>query len=143
LETGRKLGFEVEAIDIDDPANIATILSPEILARFDALVFVPDVLLGAHMTEIIKIVGLSNKPAIFPSPDWVAHGGFMSFGPDFADATRHLIAQVDRVLKGAKPGDLPFERPTKFDLRINLRIAKALGLELPPTIIARADEVIE
>lgn len=143
LETGRKLGFEVEAIDIDDPANIATILSPEILARFDGLVFVPDVLLSAHMTEIIKVVGLSNKPAIFPSPDWVAHGGFMSYGPDFADATRHLIAQVDRVLKGAKPADLPFERPTKFDLRINLRIAKALGLELPPTIIARADEVIE
>lgn len=143
LETGRKLGFEVEAIDVDDPANIATILSPEILARFDGLVFVPDVLLGAHMTEIIKMVSLSNKPAIFPSPDWVAHGGFMSFGPDFADAARHLIAQVDRVLKGAKPGDLPFERPTKFDLRINLRIAKALGIELPPTIVARSDEVIE
>lgn len=143
LETGRKLGFEVEAIDVDDPGKIATILRPEILARFDGLIFVPDVLLGAHMAEIIKMVGLSNKPAIFPSPDWVAHGGFMSFGPDFADATRHLIAQVDRVLKGAKPGDLPFERPTKFDLRINLRIAKTLGLELPPTIVARADEVIE
>jgi putative ABC transport system substrate-binding protein len=143
LETGRKLGFEVEAIDIDNPANIAKILSPEILARFDGLVFVPDVVLNAHMAEVIKMVGLSNKPAIFASPDWAANGGFMSFGPDFADATRHLIAQVDRVLKGAKPGDLPFERPTKFDLRINLRIAKALGLELPPTVLARADEVIE
>jgi len=143
LETGRKLGFEVEAIHIDDPANIAKILSPEILARFDGLVFVPDVVLNAHMAEVIKMVGLSNKPAIFASPDWVANGGFMSFGPDFADATRHLIAQVDRVLKGAKPGNLPFDRPTKFDLRINLRIAKALGLELPPTVLARADDVIE
>jgi len=95
------------------------------------------------MAEVIKLVGLSNKPAIFPSPDWVANGGFMSFGPDFADAFRHLIAQLDRVLKGAKPGDVPFERPTKFDLRINLRIAKALGIELSPTILARADEVIE
>ncbi|MEH2561354.1 ABC-type uncharacterized transport system substrate-binding protein [Bradyrhizobium sp. AZCC 2289] len=65
----------------------------------------------------------------------------MSFGPDFSDATRHLISQLDRVLKGAKPGDLPFERPTKFDLRINLRIAK--GIELPPTVLARADEVVE
>ena len=143
LETGRKLGFTVEAINIDDPADLAKALSPEVLAGFDALVFVPDVILGAHMAEIIKMVGLSNKPAIFPSPDWVANGGFMSYGPDFSDATRHLISQLDRVLKGAKPGELPFERPTKFDLRINLRTAKALGIELSPTILSRADEVIE
>ena len=143
LETGRKLGFTVEPISIDDPADLAKALSPEVLARFDALVFVPDVILNAHMSEVIKLIGLSNKPAIFPSPDWVANGAFMSFGPDFLDATRHLISQLDRVLKGAKPGDLPFERPTKFDLRINLRVAKALGIELPPTILARADEVIE
>ena len=143
LETGRKLGFTVEAINVDDPADLAKALSPEVLAGFDALVFVPDVILNAHMAEVIKMVGLSSKPAIFPSPDWVANGGFMSYGPDFSDATRHLISQLDRVLKGAKPGDLPFERPTKFDLRINLRVAKALGIELPPTILARADEVIE
>lgn len=143
LETGRKLGFEVEAINIDDPANIAKILSPELLARFDGLIFVPDAILNAHMAEIIKVVGLSKKPAIFAAPDWVANGGLISFGPDFADATRLLIAQVHRVLKGAKPGDLPFERPTKFDLRINLRTAKAVGLDLSPTVLARADEVIE
>jgi putative ABC transport system substrate-binding protein len=143
LETGRKLGFAVEPINIDDPADVAKALSPEVLAGFDALVFVPDVILNAHMAEVIKMVGLSGKPAIFPSPDWVANGGLMSYGPDFSDATRHLISQLDRVLKGAKPGDLPFERPTKFDLRINLRVAKALGIELSPTILARADEVIE
>jgi putative ABC transport system substrate-binding protein len=143
LETGRKLGFTVEAIDIDDPADLAKALTPEVLAGFDALVFVPDVVLNAHMAEVIKLVNMASKPAIFPSPDWVSNGGFMSFGPDFSDVTRHLISQVDRVLKGAKPGELPFERPTKFDLRINLRIAKALGVELPATILARADEVIE
>ena len=143
LETGRKLGFTVEPINIDDPADLAKAPSPEVLAGFDALVFVPDVVLNAHMAEVIKMVGLSNKPAIFPSPDWVASGGFMSFGSDFSDANRRLISQLDRVLKGAKPGDLPFERPTKFDLRINLRIAKALGIELSPTVLARADEVIE
>jgi len=143
LETGRKLGFTVEPINVDDPADLAKALSPEVLVGFDALVFVPDVVLNAHMAEVIKMVGLSNKPAIFPSPDWVANGGFMSFGPDFSDAFRHLISQLDRVLKGAEPGDLPFERPTKFDLRINLRIARALGIELSPTILARADEVIE
>jgi putative tryptophan/tyrosine transport system substrate-binding protein len=143
LETGRKLGFTVEAINVDDPADLAKVLRPEVLAGFDALVFVPDVILNAHMAEVIRMVGLSNKPAIFPSPDWVANGGFMSYGPDFSDAFRHLISQVDRVLKGEKPGELPFERPTKFDLRINLRVAKALGIELSPTILARADEVIE
>ena len=143
LETGRKLGFAVEPISVDDPADLARALSPEVLARFDALVFVPDVVLNAYMSEVIRLVGLSKKPAIFPSPDWVANGAFMSFGPDFSDATRHLIAQLDRVLKGAKPGNLPFERPTKFDLRINLRTAKAMGIELSPTVLARADEVIE
>ncbi|MFL5237697.1 MAG: ABC transporter substrate-binding protein [Rhizomicrobium sp.] len=143
LETGRKLGFTVEPINVDDPADLAKGLSPEVLGGFDAFVFVPDVVLNAHMAEVIKMVGLSNKPAIFPSPDWVANGGFMSLGPDYSDANRRLISQLDRVLKGAKPGDLPFERPTKFDLRINLRVAKALGIELPPTILARADEVVE
>ncbi|MBR1190240.1 ABC transporter substrate-binding protein [Bradyrhizobium sp. AUGA SZCCT0240] len=143
LETGRKLGFTVESINIDDPANLAKALGPEVLTRLDALVFVPDALISAHMAEVIKLVGASNKPAIFPSPDWVANGGFMSFGPDFSDANRHLISQLDRVLKGAKPGDLPFERPTKFYLRINLRVAKQLGIELPATVLARADEVIE
>jgi putative ABC transport system substrate-binding protein len=67
----------------------------------------------------------------------------MPFGPDFADAGRRLISQLDRVLKGAKPSELPFERPTKFDLRINLRIARALGIELSLMLLARANEVIE
>jgi len=143
LEVGRKLGFTVENLVVDDPGDLAKALSPEILAGFDAFVFVPDVVLSAHMTEIIKLVATTNKLAIFPSPDWVSNGGLMSFGPDFADASRHLVAQLDRVLKGANPSDLPFERPTKFDLRINLRTARMMGLELSPMVLARADEVIE
>ena len=143
LEAGRKLGFTVQPINVNDPANLATALSTEILSGFDALVFVPDAIVSAHMAEVIRLVGLGGKAPIFPSPDWVANGGFMSFGPDFADASRHLISQLDRVLKGTKPSDLPFERPTKFDLRINLRIAKALGIELSPMVLARADQVIE
>jgi len=143
LDAGRKLGFTVENLVVDDPADLSQVLSPTALATFDAFVLIPDVLLSAHMAEIIKLVGASNKPAIFPSPDWVTNGGLMSFGPDYADASRHLTAQLDRVLKGAKPGDLPFERPTKFDLRINLRAARAMGIELSPMVLARADEVIE
>jgi putative ABC transport system substrate-binding protein len=143
LETGRKLGFTVEVINVDDPADLAKALSSDILVGFDAFVFVPDIVLSAHIAEVLKLINLSNKPAIFPSPDWVNQGGFMSFGPDIEDATRHLVAQLVRVLKGAKPGDLPFERPTKFDLRINLRVARALGIELSPTLLARANEVVE
>ena len=143
LDAGRKLGFAVENLVVDDTADLARILSPKTLAVFDAFVFIPDVILSAHMAEIIQLIKTSNKPAIFPSPDWVRNGGLMSFGPDFADASRHLTAQLDRVLKGAKPGDLPFERPTKFDLRINLRTAQAMGIELSPIVLARADEVIE
>ena len=143
LDAGRKLGFTVENLVVDDTADLARILSPNALAAFDAFVFIPDVILNAHMAEIIKLVGASNKPAIFPSPDWVSNGGLMSFGPDYADASRHLTAQLDRILKGAKPGELPFERPTKFDLRVNLRTALAMGIELSPIVLARADEVIE
>jgi putative ABC transport system substrate-binding protein len=143
LETGRKLGFVVEPIHVDDPAEISKVLRPEVLSGFDGLVFVPDVVLTAHMLDVIRMVNLSKKPAIFPAPDWAANGGLISFGPDFADGTRHLISQVDRVLKGSAPAELPFERPTKFDLRINLRVARELGIELPATIVARADEVIE
>jgi len=143
LEAGRKLGFTVENLAVDDPADLAKALSPEVLAGFDAFVFISDVVLSAHMTEVINLVAATNKPAIFPSPDWVSNGGFMSFGPDFGDASRHLVAQLDRVLKGARPSDLPFERPTKFDLRINLRTARKMGFELSPMVLARADEVIE
>jgi ABC-type uncharacterized transport system substrate-binding protein len=143
FEAGRRLGFTVENLVVDDPADLAKALSPKVLAGFDAFVFIPDVVLSAHIAEVIRLVAISNKPAIFPSPDWVSNGGLMSFGPDFADASRHLVAQLDRVLKGAKPGDLPFERPTKFDLRINLRTARTMGIELSPMVLARADEVIE
>ena len=143
LDAGLKLGFTVENLVIDDPADLAQVLSPKAFAAIDALVFIPDVVLSAHIDEIVKLVGASGKPAIFPSADWVRSGGLMSFGPDYADASRHLTAQLSRILKGAKPGDLPFERPTKFDLRINLRTARAMGIELSPMVLARADEVIE
>jgi putative ABC transport system substrate-binding protein len=143
LETGAKLGFAVEVIRIDDPADLANALRPQVLAGFDAFMFPPDVVLSAHQSEVIQLVGLSEKPAIFFSPDWVENGGLMSFGPDFNDAGRHLIAQLDRVLKGEKPADLPFERPTKFQLSINLITARAQGIELSPALLARADRIIE
>jgi putative ABC transport system substrate-binding protein len=142
-EAARKLGFTAEIVSIDDPNNIAKTLTDERLAGFDAFVVPPDAVLSAHEAEVVKLIGSSNKPAIYPSPDWAESGGLMSFGPDFAEAGRHLISQLDRVLKGEKPGDLPFDRPTRFYLSINLRTARAMGIELPPALLARADKVIE
>jgi putative ABC transport system substrate-binding protein len=142
-EAASKLGFAVDVVSIDDPNNIAETLTVERLADFDAFVVPPDAVLTVHEAEVIKLIGLSNKPAIYPSPDWAESGGLMSFGPDFVEAGRHAVAQLDRVLKGEKPSDLPFDRPTKFYLSINLRTARAMGIELPPQLLARADKVIE
>lgn len=143
FDAGSKLGFTVENLMVNDPADLTQTLNPKILAGFDALVFTPDVLLSSHMAEVIKLVTQSGRPAIFPAPDWVQNGGLMSFGPDFTAASRQVVAQLDRVLKGAQPRDLPFERPTKFDFRINLRTARAMGIEPSPMLLARADEVVE
>jgi putative ABC transport system substrate-binding protein len=143
LETGRKLGLAVQILNVDDHADLAKALGPEVLAGFDALVFVPDVVLTARMEEVIKLVGLSKKPAIFTSPDWADRGGLMSFGPDFIDAGRYLVKQLDRVLKGQKPSELPFDRPIKFQFDINLLTARAMGIELSPALLARADRIIE
>jgi putative tryptophan/tyrosine transport system substrate-binding protein len=140
-EAASKLGFTVEIVSIDDPNNIAKTLTAERLAGFDAFVVPPDVVLSGHEAEVVKLIGF--KPAIYPSPVWAESGGLMSFGPDFAEAGRHLISQLNRVLKGEKPSDLPFDRPTKFYLSINLLTARAMGFEFPSALLARADKVIE
>jgi putative tryptophan/tyrosine transport system substrate-binding protein len=142
-DAARKLGFAVEIVSIDDPNNIAKTLTAERLADFDVFVVPPDAVLSVHEAEVVKLIGMSNKPAIYPGPDWAENGGLISFGPDFAEASRHTVSQLVSVLKGEKPSDLPFDRPTKFYLSINLRTARAMGIELPPTMVARADRVIE
>jgi putative ABC transport system substrate-binding protein len=143
FEIGHKLGLTVETVTVDDAANLAEALSLVRLSQFDAFVFVPDVVLSSHMEEVVKLIALSNKPVIYAGSEWVDAGGFMSFGADIRDARRRVVAQLDRVLKGEKPGDLPFERATKFQLWINLPAARMLGIELSPLLLARADKVIE
>ena len=97
----------------------------------------------AHYSLIIKLAARYKLPAVYPFPEMVTNGGLMSYGPDVIDQCRRAAEYVDRILKGEKPGELPVQQATKFELRINLKTAKALGLEVPNTLIGRADEVIE
>jgi ABC-type uncharacterized transport system substrate-binding protein len=93
--------------------------------------------------RLVELAAKSRLPAVYGSRESVDAGGLMSYGPDLADSFRRSATYVDKILKGAKPGDLPIEQPTKFDLVINLKTAKALGLTIPPALLQRADQVIE
>jgi putative ABC transport system substrate-binding protein len=110
--------------------------------KLDGLVFVSSPIFTASAARLVELVEPTGLPAIYEARVLVEHGGLMSYGPNMNEAFR-LASYVDRILKGAKPGDLPIERPTRFELAINLKTAKALGLDVPVSLLARADEVIE
>ena len=102
-----------------------------------------DALAAANLTRIITFSHTARLPTIFNARDFVQAGGLMSYAPNYPAQFRRAAELVDKILRGAKPADIPVEQPTKFDLVINLITAKALGLQVPPTLLARADEVIE
>jgi putative tryptophan/tyrosine transport system substrate-binding protein len=125
----------------------ATELEPAIVAAADApgtaLVVFPDIFTGAHHVQIVALAERYKLPAIYPFRFFAAGGGLMSYGIDTPDLFRRMAGYVDRILRGAKPSDLPVQAPNRFELVINLKTAKALGLEIPPKLLALADEVIE
>jgi putative ABC transport system substrate-binding protein len=107
------------------------------------LVVNSDAFMSGHRVPIILAVARNNVPAVYPLPDFVKDGGLLSYGPDPLDLYRRAATYVDRILHGAKPADLPVQFPTKFEMVLNLKTAKALGLTIPPNLLAVADEVIE
>jgi putative ABC transport system substrate-binding protein len=107
------------------------------------LVVLPDVFLGVHRAPIILAAARNNVPAVYYRSDYAREGGLLSYGVDLVDLFRRAASYVDRILRGAKPGDLPVQFPTKFEMVVNRGTAKALGLAIPPSILLRADEVLE
>jgi len=107
------------------------------------LVVIPSVFVTAHRAPIISVAARNNLPAVYTASNYAREGGLLSYGPDPVDTYRRAATYVDRILRGEKPGDLPVQLPTKFEMVVNLKTAKALGLTVPPSLLARADEVIE
>jgi putative ABC transport system substrate-binding protein len=100
-------------------------------------------MLFVHRDQVARLAAIHRMPAMFEFREYAEAGGLMSYGPDIADTLRRAAVMVDKILKGVKPSELPFEQPTKFDLVVNLKTAKALGLTIPPALLQRADQVIE
>jgi putative ABC transport system substrate-binding protein len=140
--TARRLGQEVATFEIQRADDIAPTFEA-LKGRADALYVCGDPLFDTNRIRIITLALGARLPSISDFPEYVEAGGLMSYGPNFPDLFRRAAGYVDKILRGAKPGDIPVEQPTKFDFVINLTTAKALGLDVAPTLLARADKVIE
>jgi putative ABC transport system substrate-binding protein len=137
-----KFGLDIDVLEIRRPADIAPAFQA-LKGGAQALYVCPSALVNANFARINTFAMGARLPAFHASRDFLEAGGFMSYGSNYADQFRHAADLVDKILKGAKPADLPVEQPTKFELVINLTTVKALGLTIPETFLARADEVIE
>ena len=138
----RTFGLEVVAPEVRRPEDIAPAFEA-LKDRVEALYVVDDLLVNTNWVRINTLALTARVPTLYGGREHVAAGGLMSYGANFTDLFRRAADLVDKVLHGAKPADIPVEQPTKFDLVINLTTAKAIGLEVPPMLLARADEVIE
>jgi putative tryptophan/tyrosine transport system substrate-binding protein len=138
----RMLGVEVVPLVIQRAEDITPAFQA-LKTRADALYVAVDQLMVANRTSIVTSALEAHMPTIFSTRDFVIAGALMSYGPSYTERFQRAADYVDKILRGTKPGDIPVEQPTKFELVINLTTAKALGLTVPDSIVARADEVIE
>ncbi len=142
-EAAAPLGLTVKPAPVRSAAEIAELADPSASGGTTGLLVVPDIFTTNHRDEIIALAARQRLPALYPFRFFAASGGLMSYGIDTLDVFRRAASYVDRILKGAKVGELPVQGPAKFELAINLKTAKALGLTVPPSLLALADEVIE
>jgi putative tryptophan/tyrosine transport system substrate-binding protein len=139
----RALGLLLHSQEVGGPQDLEGAFALTAQARPDALLVVGDALLAMHRPQIVEFATQQHLPSVLTGREWVVAGGLMSYGSSQRDRFRRAAYYVDRILKGSKPADLPVERPMKFELVINLKTAKALGLTIPPTLLFQADEVIK
>jgi putative ABC transport system substrate-binding protein len=137
------MGIEVSAINVDDAAEIERRLAAFARGPDGGLIVTASALSVVHLDLIVELAARYKLPAIYFERYFATGGGLISFGADFADQYRQAAGYVDRILRGEKPADLPVQAPTKYQMVVNLKTAKALGLTVPPSVLARADEVIE
>jgi putative ABC transport system substrate-binding protein len=139
----RALGLSLQSLKAQRPNELEDAFSSIVRERADALVTVPDAFFASERGRFIEFTTKVRLPAIYDRRDYVDEGGLMSYGIDFRYQFHRAAYFVDKILKGAKPADLPVEQPTKFELVINLNAAKQIGLTIPPQVLARADKVIK
>jgi putative ABC transport system substrate-binding protein len=139
----RSLGLRLRVVQVREPKEFGDAFDAMKNERVPALLVIADPLVNDSRGRIVAFAATNRLPVVYPYRTFVDAGGFMSYGVDNSDLSRRAATYVDRILKGAKPAELPIEQPTKFELVINLKTAKALGLTIPPSLLARADQVIE
>ena len=139
----RALGVRLQFVEARDPDEFARAFSDMTSARAGALTVLPSNMFVRERRRLVDLAAKNRLPAVYTSREFVDAGGLMSYGAHQPDLFRRAATYVDKILKGAKPGDLPLEQPTKFELVINLKPAKDLGLTIPPSVLARADDLIQ
>ena len=142
VTAARALGVKLQVLLARDPATIDNAFLAMKTEHAQALIVIPSKAYIQHREHIIKHAAKNRLPAIYFQRIFVENGGLMSYGPDFADEFRRLGIFVDKILRGTKPAGLPVQQPTKFELMINLKTAKQIGLTVPPNVLVRANEVI-
>jgi ABC-type uncharacterized transport system substrate-binding protein len=137
------LGLRWQGVAVRRPDELAGAFEEIVGAKSNGILAIEDSMLVSHRSRIVESVARTRLPAMYAFRQFVDAGGLMSYGPNVPESFRRAAVYVDKILKGAKPADLPVEQPTKFELVINLKTAKALGLTIPPSLLARADQIID
>ena len=139
----RPLGIAVQPVELRDPRELRTLFGSLVAQKADAIVIIDDTFTDRYNKELSDLAVKSRLPSVCDGSQWAQNGCLIGFGPDRAVSWRRAAVYVDKILNGAKPGDLPIDRPTKLELVINLKTAQALGVKIPDSVLVRADKVIE